>query len=164
MKIMRSDEAYTGICTIASALWAATLVTEIGARTRIDDSSAGAGFACIAVGFFVGSVLGLIIARRMFRSWPLLGLAVGVLVGYLIPTVNIEVRQRFMEARAHILNVIHFAVGGASAGLIIDILIKPPQWNERWQFSLSTLLWFVTVFAIACSAICMYLQILSVQR
>jgi hypothetical protein len=118
---------------------------------------------CIAaVGLLSGAVR-FLLPGKMFRSWSLLGIIVGALVGYFLPTVDVEHRQTFMEARACILNVIHLAVGGAVAGLAIDIWLRPPQWTAMRQFSLSTLLVLVTATAVACASVRMYLQIRGFQ-
>jgi hypothetical protein len=118
----------------------------------------------MAKAVFLGSLCGFFLRGPTFRSFPLLGVAFGYVIGYDLPTANVEHRDVFEELRGCILNVIHFAVLGAVIGLILDIAIRPRRWPEKFQFSLSTMIWFVTVFAIICGAVRAYIQILSVQR
>jgi NhaP-type Na+/H+ or K+/H+ antiporter len=51
----------------------------------------------------------------------LIGLVIGMIVGWLVPTINIEHRNSFAEERAHILLIIGGAIFGAFAGAIYDI-------------------------------------------
>ncbi len=60
------------------------------------------------------------------RGIVFFGLILGIVIGYSIPTVDIEARNRFAESCRHVLNIVHFAVLGATLGFILDV------WRNGW--------------------------------
>src|SRR5258708_3971263 len=112
----------------------------------------------------IGAAVGFLLLFRSIKSVVLVGFGIGLLIRYLLPTADLEHRSVFTETRDCALNVVHFAILGTAVGLLVDICLRPPIWDRRFQFSLRTLLWFVTVFSLLCGIIIMYVKAVGIAK
>jgi len=93
--------------------------------------------------------------RRFLLFW---GFVAGSLVGFCLPTNDVEHFNRFAVCDSG-LNTIHGAVLGVLVGGFIDLWIRPPPIAKLRTFSLATLLGIVMAVATVCADIRTYLLI-----
>ena len=92
----------------------------------------------------------------------LLAIAVGMVIGYSIPTVSIVHRDRFGEARNHVLNTLNGGILGAVVGVLLEYqrdhrIVMP-------RHPVSRFLLLVTTFTALCAVVDGYLAIVNLHR
>jgi hypothetical protein len=87
------------------------------------------------------------------KGWYVLsGCLLGIFVGYIITTVDIEHRAWFAEAYLHATNMIHGALLGAIGGLLLDTMQNRIPNNAQFSWSRYTLLAIAVFVALMAAA------------
>ncbi len=143
---MNANQWYVCICTVVSGIWIATLLCLIywptGDRERCLDW---------LIAFFFGGLFGMLVGTRLPRSWLALGLAVGGIIGYLVPTADVEHFNLFRESRNCLIFTVIGAILGAFWAIGVDVTCS--QASKR-QLRQSSGLFGSLLHAVGVAALC----------
>lgn len=146
---MRSYIPYVGACV--GAIAGAVLLYVVGLGD-FRNGACGAGAA-------YGALAGFLLCRDQPRRWLVSGFVVGALIGYLLPTADVEHRDIFREKHDRIVNVLSLTLLGGLLGATIEICRSPLRWGRIRHLSRVTLLLLVAVAVVLCANICIYFLI-----